>query len=189
MAAEELEASDELSGFLVRLRAPSLGDLAALEAFDRDTDGARNWDQTHLPRSHEQARTWLEELLTKPADGDKRFLVVEATRERVVAGSVSVSSASSRHGRFSFGIGLGSAHRRKGYGTEAVRLLLRFYFAELRYQKCDTGIYAYNEASLRMHEKLGFQVEGRIRRAVFTNGAFHDEILVGITAEEFLRPS
>lgn len=37
-----------------------------------------------------------------------------------------------------------------------------------------------------MHEKLGFQVEGRVRRAVFTGGALHDEILVGITAEEFL---
>lgn len=36
-----------------------------------------------------------------------------------------------------------------------------------------------------MHERLGFQVEGRIRDAIFTSGAYHDEVIVGITADEF----
>jgi RimJ/RimL family protein N-acetyltransferase len=92
-------------------------------------------------------------------------------------------------GRFSHGLAIGAGHRRQGFGTEAVGLLLRFYFGELRYQKCDTSIYGFNDASLAMHEKLGFQIEGRVRRAVFARGEYHDELIVGITADEFFERS
>ena len=36
-----------------------------------------------------------------------------------------------------------------------------------------------------MHEALGFQIEGRPRRNVFTGGAYHDEVLLGMTRDEF----
>ena len=39
--------------------------------------------------------------------------------------------------------------------------------------------------SIRLHEKLGFQLEGRLRRMIYTNGQFFDELLFGLTAEEF----
>lgn len=101
MAEGALDDLDELSGSLVRLCAPALDDLGALETFDRDSDGSRQWDQTNLPRSHEQAWIWLEEHVTKPPEGDRRFLIVETTQDNVVAGSVSVGRAAPRHGRFS----------------------------------------------------------------------------------------
>jgi RimJ/RimL family protein N-acetyltransferase len=46
-------------------------------------------------------------------------------------------------------------------------------------------VYAFNEASLRLHEKLGFRQEGCLRRMIFTRGAFHDEFILGLLAEEF----
>jgi RimJ/RimL family protein N-acetyltransferase len=66
-----------------------------------------------------------------------------------------------------------------------VPLLLRFYFDELRYQKVNAGVYAFNEASLKLHAKLGMREEGRIRRAYFSGGEYHDELRFGMTAEEF----
>jgi RimJ/RimL family protein N-acetyltransferase len=38
---------------------------------------------------------------------------------------------------------------------------------------------------MRLHESLGFQVEGRLRRMVYTDGGFHDEVVYGMTVEEF----
>lgn len=58
-------------------------------------------------------------------------------------------------------------------------------FGERRFQKCDVGIYAYNSASLRLHERLGFVMEGRRRRARFFAGEFHDLVLMGVTVGEF----
>jgi RimJ/RimL family protein N-acetyltransferase len=38
---------------------------------------------------------------------------------------------------------------------------------------------------VRLHEKLGFQLEGRLRRVVYTRGQYYDELYYGMTAEEF----
>jgi RimJ/RimL family protein N-acetyltransferase len=178
--------SNELAGDLVRLRAPEPDDLDAFRAFDLDSQGARQSGQTELPVSREAQRLWGEEDASKRPTGDSARLVIETLGGEVI-GSISVDRANRRHGVFSYGIGIGSEHRGKGYGSEALVLLLRFYFAELRYQKCDTGIYAFNEGSLRFHERLGFVVEGRRRRGVYTEGEYHDVVLVGMTREEFDR--
>ena len=86
----------------------------------------------------------------------------------------------------------GNAHEDKGNieqaiadASEAIRLVLRYYFDELGFQKCNVGVYSFNEASIRLHEKLGFTREGVQRRSIFTRGQYYDNILFGITAEEF----
>ena len=50
---------------------------------------------------------------------------------------------------------------------------------------CNSACLHTNEASIRLHKKLGFLEEGRRRRQVFFNGEYHDEILFGMTREEF----
>lgn len=72
-----------------------------------------------------------------------------------------------------------------GYGREAVTILLRYYFRELRYQKVVALVYAFNERSANFHQKLGFQLEGQLRRMVYTNGRYYDSLYFGMTAEEF----
>ena len=47
------------------------------------------------------------------------------------------------------------------------------------------NIYAFNERSIKLHESLGFQREGRLRRMIYTGGEFHDEIYMGMAREEF----
>jgi len=181
----ELDELDDFAGALVRLRGIRTEDGPAFLCMDRDTDGARSWGETNLPRTDFQSGAWLEKQVTKTRADDTTFLVIERREDAAVVGSINVGRASARHGRFGYGLGIASEYRRRGYGTEAIGLLLRFYFGELRYGKCDTSIYSFNAASIRLHERLGFQVEGRIRRAMFACGEYHDEILVGITAEEF----
>ena len=176
-------ALDDLAGTHVRLRAPRVEDLDAFHA-GRDSDGERRWGQTELPRTLEASRRWLDELLTKPRDGDRAFLAIENTAATVV-GSISVDETNRRLGIFSYGIGLFAPYRRRGYGTEAIVLMLRFYFDELGYQRCETGINAFNQPSLALHEKLGFTVEGVRRRAFYTQGRYGDVVMVSILDDEF----
>ena len=180
----EAASFNELAGKLVRLRAPEPEDLDTFREFDLDSDGTRRWDATHLPVSRDAQRRWDEEDRSKRPTDDRTRLAIE-THAGVLVGCTSVGMADRRNGVFSYGIGLGVQHRGQGYGTEAVILLLRFYFAELGYQKCDTVIYAFNEGSMRFHERLGFVVEGRRRRGVYTQGQYHDVVMIGMTREEF----
>jgi RimJ/RimL family protein N-acetyltransferase len=56
---------------------------------------------------------------------------------------------------------------------------------ERRYHKCEAMIYAYNDASLGLHRRLGFVEEGRLRDHEFFAGHYHDVVGMGMTAEEF----
>ncbi len=84
------------------------------------------------------------------------------------SGTINTHSCDPRHGTFGYGLAIAREHWRKGYASEAICLVLAYYFRELRYQKVTAHVYAFNEASIRLHEKLGFQLEGRLRRMIFT---------------------
>ena len=94
-------------------------------------------------------------------------------------------SRDQKNGTFSFGIVINRGYRGKGYAEEAVWILLRYGFWEQRYQKCNSACVHTNEASIGLHKKLGFVEEGRRRRHVFFNGEYHDDVLFGMTREEF----
>lgn len=176
-------STNEFEGRLVRLRAVEPEDWEAFARFDVDTDLARRDGNTHLPGSNSASRDWATTAAKRP-DGDGVQLAIEALGGPIV-GAISVGRADRRHGVFSYGLGLGREFWRRGFGTEAVVLLLRFYFRELRYEKVDVEVYAFNEASLAFHEHLGFTREGVRRSTYFTMGERHDVILYGLTRLEF----
>ncbi len=103
----------------------------------------------------------------------------------VTVGWVTLHSRDQKNGTFGFGVAVYRAYRGLGYAVDAVRILLKYGFWEQRYQKCNSMCLHSNEASVRLHKKLGFIEEGRIRRNCFFDGQYHDEVLFGMTREEF----
>lgn len=168
----------------LRLRAFTAEDWAAYHAWNADDEQARNLDQIHFPQSPERARQWAEAEASRAPDGDNVRLVIEDEHGEVI-GDLSTHDCNPRVGAFFYGVSIRPDQRGRGYASEAITLLLRFFFEERRYQKATVMVYSFNEASARLHERLGFQLEGRIRRAAFTGGAHHDALFYGITAEEF----
>jgi RimJ/RimL family protein N-acetyltransferase len=102
-----------------------------------------------------------------------------------LVGNINVHTVNRRCGTFMYGLSIRPTLRRQGYGSEAIGLVLRFYFHERRYQKVNAEVYGFNEASIRMHEKLGFVLEGRLRRMQYSGGQYHDSLIYGMTREEF----
>ena len=102
-------------------------------------------------------------------------------------GGISWHSRSPKNGTFGFGIVVSAHQQKKGYAEEATRILLRYSFFERRFQKCNSACVADNDASIQLHQKLGFIEEGRKRRHLYMNGRFYDEILFGLTLEEFVE--
>jgi RimJ/RimL family protein N-acetyltransferase len=90
-----------------------------------------------------------------------------------------------RHGRFSVGMSIFREYQRMGYAMGAMRLLLHYGFNELRCHKCNTACLDINTASIALQKKLGFVEEGRRREVIFLNGCYHDEILFGLTEQEY----
>lgn len=171
-------------GEKVRLRAVEPSDWETFSQWDLDTDAARRSYNIPFPQSQAAVRRKLEERSLQKPDGDVfRFVIVNKANAAV--GTINTHSCDARSGTFKYGLGIGREHQRKGYAAEAIRLVLRYYFLERRYQKATAHVYSFNEASIRLHERLGFQLEGRLRRMYYTGGEFHDELVFGMTAAEF----
>ena len=78
--------------------------------------------------------------------------------------------------------------RGRGYGTEAMRLLLDYAFTALGLHSVMLLVYEFNPAARRCYEKAGFRESGRRRDARWCNGRFWDEIYMDILADEFESP-
>jgi RimJ/RimL family protein N-acetyltransferase len=138
----------------------------------------------YFPRSTEAKRQHVEKLSQTTAEQDVFRFQIETLAGELV-GTINTHGCDPRVGAFSYGLGIAAAHRRCGYASEAIRLVLRYFFDELRYQKVTVHIYGFNEASIRLHERIGFQREGCMRRVGFTNGKHFDVLIYGLTVEEF----
>lgn len=177
-------ARNAWQGERVRLRAVEPEDWEPYWEWSHDSDAGRTAYQLVFPYSRETARRRSAERATQEPQADAFRWTIETLAGEAV-GSINTHSCEPRHGVFGYGLGIAEAHRRRGYASEAIILVLRFYFGELRYQKVTVHVYSFNQASMRLHEGLGFQLEGRIRRAIYTNGDFADVLVYGLTIEEF----
>lgn len=173
-------------GKRVRLRAVEPEDWTVYFAWNQDDEQARALDSVPLPRSAADMRRWMEERAARPPseESDDFRFAIENEIGRMVGG-LSIHHTNRQAGTLSYGINILRGDRRCGYAAEAIALALRYYFAEQRYQKVTVGVFDFNTASIRLHERLGFQLEGRLRRMTYSHGRFFDLFVYGLTSEEF----
>ncbi len=175
---------DIWTGHKVRIRSVSADDADAFFADGQDSEVARRCDEIHLPTHPAQLRSRLE---ASPADSDEhRWLAIESKSDGQLAGSLTVKHAPRFGHHFSYGIAIFRDNWHNGYASEAIALLLRYQFRELRMHYVYATVWGFNEPSIALHEALGFQREGRLREVYFSNGQYHDEIWFGMLAREFL---
>jgi RimJ/RimL family protein N-acetyltransferase len=172
-------------GDRVRLRPLRLDDAEAAFIASLDSPSRQVLQLgVELPTSVEAQRASLEKLVDcKEAGGVIVFAIESLAGEHV--GGLSLHSQDKKNGIFSFGVVIDRPHRRRGYAADAIQILLRYGFRERRYQKCNSGCVHTNEASILLHKALGFTEEGRVRRRWFFDGQYHDDVLFGLTVEEF----
>ncbi|HXZ29959.1 MAG TPA: GNAT family protein, partial [Dehalococcoidia bacterium] len=130
---------------------------------------------------------YIEELGTTRVKSDVRFIIeaMEGALTKPI-GSCGLHEINAKDHNANFGIVIGERdYWNKGYGTEATRLVLDYGFQELNLHRISSAAFAFNERSIRLHKKVGFREEGRLRQAMFKNGQYHDEVQFGILREEW----
>jgi RimJ/RimL family protein N-acetyltransferase len=86
------------------------------------------------------------------------------------------------------GIGIGERDFwSKGYGTDMMKLCLRYAFLELGLERVSLGVFEYNPRAVRAYEKAGFRVEGRTRQDTLREGKRYDSLWMGMLREEWLQ--
>lgn len=73
----------------------------------------------------------------------------------------------------------------EGYGTEAVSLLIDHAFREYHHGAVAAKVFPDNQASRGLLESLGFSQEGRLRKRLFWDGKYRDQLVYGLLREEW----
>jgi RimJ/RimL family protein N-acetyltransferase len=176
---------DLFRGRLVRLSAPRQEDTAILVRWSHDASYLRALDTDYArPRGPED----LGRTDAASANGVE-FRLRTLDDDRLI-GFVVLHSIewNNRAGLLSIAIGEPD-YRGKGYGSDALRLVLRYAFHELNLERVGLDVISNNTAALRAYERAGFRREGTLRRAVLRDGQHHDLIVMGILRDEWLAHS
>ncbi|WP_232696720.1 GNAT family N-acetyltransferase [Brevibacillus daliensis] len=79
------------------------------------------------------------------------------------------------------------SHWGKGFGTEAMTLLLDYAFHEMNLHRVALRVFSFNKQAITLYEKLGFKHEGASRQSMFRGGVWHDIIYMGLLQNEYIE--
>jgi len=173
---------DDLAGRLVRLVSYEADRHAALlAAWNNDSEYARLLNDTPAMLFNEkQAKEFVEK------QGHEFFFMIQTLADEKVIGLVELDGIKWTFRETYVGIGLGEReYWGKGYGTDAMMLILRYAFQQLDLRRVSLTVYEYNPRAIRSYEKAGFQHEGRLRQALNRDGRRWDILMMGILRDEW----
>lgn len=79
----------------------------------------------------------------------------------------------------------GEENRGKGFGRDAMKLLLKHAFIDLNLESVYLSAYEYNRRALGLYESLGFKPAGRRRHSRIIGNKIYDEIILDMIAAEY----
>jgi RimJ/RimL family protein N-acetyltransferase len=180
---------DLFRGELVRLTMEEPEVRAKLEAqWQRDSEFNRLADND--PRgleSEKKIKEWTEKQLEQGFRPDRYPFSIRALADDRLIGFVGLW-LNLIHSEAWVGIGIGERdYWGKGYGTDAMKLVVQYAFEELGLQRVSLGLHEYNARALKSYEKVGFRLEGRTRKDVLREGRRTDTFWMGILRAEWLQ--
>ena len=167
-----------LEGNLVNLRVLEKKDLPLIAQWANDPKFGGEFEPLEQVPLYELEK-WYETL---PSD-EKWFIIEEKNGTRI--GQI-MHIPKGCH--FRIGYVVVPEKRGRGYGTEAVQILVDYLFLSRDIVRIEAEVSPENRASQRVLEKAGFAREGIIRKSVYARGTWHDGVIFSILREEWKEP-
>jgi len=177
-----------LAGAKVRLSALEKDDAETIARWSEDTRFLRLHDtNAALPQSVEQ----VAESISKSNSGlDEIQFGIRTTANDQLIGTIGLHEIEWSNRCAWLGIGIGDpAHWEKGYGTEALRLVIAYAFGELNLHRLSLTVIAHNVRAIALYERAGFVREGVFREFGERDGERYDLLLYGLLRREWRPPS
>lgn len=136
--------------------------------------------------SAKKIKEWIEKELEKEIP-DEYFFTIHLLNPDQLIGFVDLRDVHWNQRDAWVGIGIGEPrYWNNGYGTDAMRLALRYAFMELSLERVSLSVFATNQRAIRSYEKAGFRPEGVKRQVIHRDGMIEDVLYMGILRQEWL---
>ena len=180
---------DLFKGKLVRLAGIDPAEVSkSFTQWNRDSEYKRMLDSVP-PQLHSTQATkgWLEKHIKEQPENTFWFAIRTLEDDRLLGDiDLTVTSWGSRDAFVGIGIG-DREFWGKGYGADALQMILRYAFIELNLRRVSLTVFGYNQRAIRMYTKAGFQPEGHLRQALAREGQRWDMLFMGILREEWME--
>jgi RimJ/RimL family protein N-acetyltransferase len=170
-----------IEGKLVRLRPMTPDDYPRMVEFKNDVEyELLGGGDPPRPRTLAELTEFFDKLAKEP---DRASFAIEA--DGTLIGDCGLHAFDQRSGTAELGIGIGDrAYWGRGYGREAVALLVDWGFRMHNLRKIWLTVYASNERAVRSYRAAGFVEEGRQRAHVWSAGRYEDLVYMAIFRDQ-----
>lgn len=125
------------------------------------------------------------QILDKMVLDSYNFAIIRADDHELL-GSAGFSDLNPIQQSATCGLFIGDEENRgKGYGTEALRLLVSYGFNCLNLYNIMLKVFSFNLAAIACYKKVGFKIIGERRNSYFLNGKRYNDVFMDITADDF----
>ena len=175
-------------GERVRLRRLELEDADAILEYWNQYE-LRQYLPTPLPTSSDDMLQYIKSVNEAFSKRSKFTFGVETKEEDALIGIIDLGNISwlSRNGEISIFALFHPDYRGKGYGKEAMVVLLDVAFSVLNLHTVYLWVASFNERAIGFYERVGFKTQGKLRELAFRDGQHHDVIIMDILKSEFLE--
>jgi RimJ/RimL family protein N-acetyltransferase len=173
-----------LRGEIVGLRARHEADVPVLteQMYDDVATWSRASWQAWLPLPPDPKMSPFR--LRESSETTAHFSIVTLADD-ALAGMAVLSDLNPHNRTAHLGLELLPASRGKGLATDVLRVLCHYGFEVLGLHRLQMETLSENVPMVRAAERVGFRSEGAIRDAVWSMGAFHDEVVLSLLAQEW----
>lgn len=171
-----------IEGKLVDLRALDMADADDLHAWVNDAEMKRFMSRRY-PISRAATEEWIRERTAQPLSMPHVAFAVVAKDGRLVGRTeLHVEFPENRAGELD--IFIGRPYWSQGYGTDAVRTLVRFAFTEMDLRRVELAVLDFNERAISCYRKCGFVEEARMRQHLYNGGKRRDMVVMGVLRDD-----
>lgn len=171
----------KLLGDRIYLSPRSIEDVEKFTEWLNDFEVTDYTGRSGAIMSLEEERKYLQEN----SNAEATFSIITLDEDKLI-GTVGLERIDHMNRTATLGIFIGDKeYLSKGYGTEAIRLLLDYGFNYMNLHSIKLNLMSFNERALKCYKKCGFKETGRIRENRFINGKYYDTISMDILENEF----
>ena len=153
---------------------------------DFEYDFENPTEEPNIGHSIETADNWFDEIQRLQGNTNVRLGIFLNNGE--VIGDVALQNIDRANRKCDLGMGIPKLENRcKGYGKEALGLMLSYGFNYMGLERIEANTLSVNIPAQKSLEKLGFVLEGVQRKAVYLCGRYVDRMMYAILKEEYLK--
>lgn len=175
-------------GNLVRLRRLEASDAPAFFPYWNNYR-LRQYLPTPLPSSLDDMAKYIESVNQSFSERKGFTFGIETLDENRLVGIVSLINVSwiSHNGEIGTLAIFDPDGWGKGYGSDALKVLLDMAFSVLNLHSVYLWVAGFNERAIKFYEKIGFAKTGRLREMAYRNGNRYDVVIMDILRSEFVE--